>query len=270
MPQGVSAAKQKNGTVYYRAGITYRGKHVSLGSFSDEDAAACAYQEAAVLLSDPSVDLMRIHDSAGVLSFEKSVVLLNFRDNQIYFKTPIYLRKGYFSYFLSPSEELKFDIDDLFYYSSHKIQKRQGHLFVSDYGMQYSIAARYGIRPYAVAGRDYRFANGDPLDYRYSNIIVINPYHGVQKLQKKGKTCYSADIHINGVYRLGVYSSEEEAAVAYNKAADLARAAGIQKQFPANYIVNLSPKEYAEIYTKTTVSEHYLAYLARTGSSRRG
>ena len=106
MPQGVSAAKQKNGTVYYRAGITYRGKHVSLGSFSDEDAAACAYQEAAVLLSDPSVDLMRIHDSAGVLSFEKSVVLLNFRDNQIYFKTLIYLRKGYFSYFLSPSEEL--------------------------------------------------------------------------------------------------------------------------------------------------------------------
>ena len=267
MPQGVSAAKQKNGTVYYRAGITYHGKHISLGSFSDEDTAARAYKEASALLSDPSADLMQIQEGGYALSFEKTVILINFRDNQIYFKTPIYLRKGYFSYFLSPSEELKFDIDDLFYYSGRKIQKRLGHLFVSDYGMQYSIPARYGIRPYAVAGRDYRFANGDPLDYRYSNIIVINPYHGVQQIQKAGKTCYSAGIHINGVWQLGVYPSVEEAAAAYNKAADLARTAGVRKQFPANYIVNLSPKEYAELYTKTALSEKYLADLERAAFS---
>ena len=125
MLKGVFPATKKDGTIYYRTSINYSGKHISLGSFASEEI----------------------------------IILLNFRDNGLYFKNPIYLRKGYFSYFLSEHEELKFDIDDLFYYSSHKIQKRQGHLFVSDYGMQYSILSRYGIRPYAVAGRDYQFVN---------------------------------------------------------------------------------------------------------------
>lgn len=71
---------------------------------------------------------------------------MNFRDNGVYIKTPIYLRRNYFEYFLSPTLILKFDIDDLFYYSSHRIQKRGGHLFVSDYGMQYNILSRYGIK----------------------------------------------------------------------------------------------------------------------------
>ena len=36
---GVYTAKRKNGTVYYRASLTYRNKHISLGSFvSDIDA----------------------------------------------------------------------------------------------------------------------------------------------------------------------------------------------------------------------------------------
>ena len=48
---------------------------------------------------------------------------------------------------------LKFDIDDLFYYSSHKILKRQGHLYVNDYGMQITILNRYGIKNYGV--REY-------------------------------------------------------------------------------------------------------------------
>lgn len=90
---------------------------------------------------------MNIHDQIHFLSFDKAVCLLNFRDNHLYFHNPIYLRKGYFSYFLSDDMELKFDIDDLFYYAGHRIQKRQGHLFVSDYGMQYSILSRYGSNP---------------------------------------------------------------------------------------------------------------------------
>ena len=134
----------------------------------------------------------------STLSFEKIIVLLNFRNNGIYFKNPIYLRNGYFSYYLSRIEELKFDVDDLFYYSSRKIQKRQGHLFVSDYGMQYSILSRYGIRPYAVAGRDYQFVNGDNSDFRYSNIVIVNRYHGVLQFLKNGLPRYRAVIHING------------------------------------------------------------------------
>lgn len=263
MLSGVSIARQKNGTVYYRSSITYRNKHISLGSFSTEEDAGTAYLDALKILSDASINLLTIDYRNLALSFDKAVILLNFRDNQLYFKNPIYLRKGYFSYFLSPSEELKFDIDDLFYYSSHKIQRRQGHLFVSDYGMQYSILARYGIKPYAVMGRDYTFSNGDPLDFRYSNIIVCNHFHGVRQIQKNGIIKYQSVIHINGNYIIGTYSTEEKAAIAYNKAADLAKAAGIPKNFPENYIDACSPKEYAEIYTKLKLSRRYLDYLER-------
>ena len=125
MLPGVSLAKQKNGTVYYRAGIHFSGKHISLGSFCTEQEAHEAYLEAAAVLQDTSVTLNHPH-LPELLSHEKFVVLINFRDNRLYFRNPIYLRKGYFSYFLSETLELKFDIDDLFYYASHKIQKRQG------------------------------------------------------------------------------------------------------------------------------------------------
>ena len=261
MLPGVSLAKQKNGTVYYRAGIQFSGKHISLGSFCTEQEAHEAYLEAAAILHDTSVTLNHPH-LLKLLSHEKFVVLLNFRDNRLYFRNPIYLRKGYFSYFLSETLELKFDIDDLFYYASHKIQKRQGHLFVSDYGMQYSILSRYGIRPYAVAGRDYQFANGDSTDFRYANIIVINRFHGVFRHTVKGKVRYRAVIHINGMYLIGTYSTEEKAAVAYNKAADLAKNAGIKKNFPENYVEAFSPREYAEDYTKIKISARYQDYLS--------
>ena len=196
-----------------------------------------------------------------MLSYDKVVVLLNLRDNNLYFNNPIYLRKGYFSYFLSPSTELKFDIDDLFYYSEHRIQRRQGHLFVNDYGMQYSILGRYGIKPYAVSGRDYEFANGDTTDYRYSNIIIINRYHGVSEVYQKGVKKYRVLIHINGNYKIGTYSTEEKAAIAYNKAADLAKSHGINKNFPENYVESCSPREYADLYTKLRISKKYLDYL---------
>ena len=64
----------------------------------------------------------------------------------MYIPTPIYLRKNYFSYYLSIHRELKFDIDDLFYYSSHRILTRQGHLYVNHYGMQLTLLGRYGIK----------------------------------------------------------------------------------------------------------------------------
>lgn len=261
MLPGVYQAKQKNGAIYYRSSINYRSKHISIGSFASETAANAAYSEASRLLNDFSVDMNNLLSHITVLSFEKSVSLLNFRDNGIYSKNPIYLRKGYFSYYLTPADELKFDIDDLFYYSSHRILKRQGHLYVNDYGMQCSILSRYGIKPYAVPGRDYIFANGDATDYRYSNLIIKNHYHGVLESAKNGIVRYKARIHINGNYTIGTYSTEEKAAIAYNKAADCAKAAGIHKNFPENYVDCISPKEYADIYTRLKISKKYLKYL---------
>ena len=52
MQTGVYSAQKKDGTVYYRANITYQTKHISLGSFSSEEDAHSAYLEACNLLEN--------------------------------------------------------------------------------------------------------------------------------------------------------------------------------------------------------------------------
>lgn len=261
MKPGVYLATRKDGSVYYRSSITYKNKHISLGSFESEALASQAYEEANHLLTI-SCTLDDAIPQAPAIPFEKIVTLLNFRDNGLYIGNPIYLRKNYFSYFLSENEELKFDIDDLFYYSSHKILRRQGHLYVNDYGMQVTLLSRYGIRNHSVCNRDYYFANGDSTDLRYSNIVIINRYYGVfHYITKQQKSRYRVKIHINGNYTIGTYSSEIKAAIAYNKAVDLAKAYGIQKNFPENYIEDISPKDYADTYIKLKISPKYISYL---------
>lgn len=261
MLQGVYSAKKKDGTIYYRSNITYCNKHISLGSFQSEEDAHLAYLEANRILSSPNLTLEHLLYHPKMLHFEKVVTLTNFRDNHIYIKTPIYLHANYFSYYLSAKTEYKFDIDDLFYYSSHKIMRRGGHLFVSEYGMQTTLLSRYGIRSFAVPGRDYIFANGDSTDYRYSNIIIINRYYGVSSINKKGKTCFEVRLHVNGNCLVGIYDSEIVAAIAYNKAVDYAIAHGIVKNFPENYISDLSAKDYASIYSDLKLSKKFLQYI---------
>ncbi len=272
MLPGVYQTARKDGTASYRSSITYRSKHISLGSFPAEEDAHRAYLEADALLSgnDSLEELLSLFSTENDpvrlqkfsrLPFEKCISLLNFRDNRLYIANPIYLRKNYFSYYLSPAEELKFDIDDLFYYTRHKILRRQGHLFINDYGMQVTLLGRYGLKSHAVCHRDYEFANGDPSDLRYSNIIVINPFYGVTAFRKNGQTRYRVKLHINGNYTIGTYSSAEKAAVAYNKAVDLAKKAGISRNYPENYIDTLSAKEYADIYTRLKIAPKFLNYL---------
>lgn len=264
MATGVYLARKKDGTLYYRASIHYRAKHISLGSYPTFQAAGAVYAQARALLSDESATLPEIFFTYEKLPFEKAVILLNFRDKGIYFGTPIYLQSpNYFVYYLSPEIELKFDNDDLFYYSGHRILQRGGHLYTNDYGMQVTLLSRYGIKNYAVAGTDYEFVNGDPFDFRYENIRNINPYYGVSRLDDNGRISYLTRIHINGNYQIGIYTSETDAAVAYNKAVDLARAAGVAKNYPTNYIGGLSASAYAEIYTKISISRAYRDYLAR-------
>lgn len=263
MKPGVYLTQKKNGSIYYRSSITYKNKHISLGSFSSEEQAHQAYNEATMLLSSALTLEDVAHATTTLhLPFDKAITLINFRDNGLYIGTPIYLRKNYFSYYLSENEELKFDIDDLFYYSSHRILRRQGHLYVNDYGMQVTLLSRYGIRNHSVCDRDYYFANGDTSDLRYSNVVLVNRYYGVsQYTTKHQQTRYRVKIHINGNYTVGTYSSEIKAAIAYNKATDLAKAFGIHKNFPTNYIEDLPASEYAEIYTKLKISNKYIDYL---------
>lgn len=256
---GVFKAVKKNGEVYYRASITYKNKHISLGSYPDESLANQAYLTAGKLLCDSGYGI-EDYDSVRTLAFDKWVILINLRDNGMYFKNPIYLKNRYFIYYINKKILLKFDIDDLFYYGHHKIMRRGGHLFVSDYGMQVTILSRYGIKNYAVAGRDYRFANGDDTDYRYGNIEIINRYHGVTKSFSKGLPVYTAKIHINGDYIIGRYATDTEAAVAYNKAARLMREKGITKEFPENYISEIDEIEYARIFHAVRISKRLRNY----------
>ena len=263
MLPGVYIIQKKDGSPLYRASVTHKRKHVSLGSFPSEQTAHEAYKEASGLLSSdtPAAELIETHHKRNaVLPFEKWVILLNFRDNNIYIKTPIYLEKRFFTYYYSRSCRFKFDVDDLFYYSNHKIMKRGNHLFVADYGMQVNILSRYGIKNHAVCGRDYRFVNGDDTDYRYGNIEIINRYYGVTRVQKNGKELFETRIHVNGSLLVGRYPTEQEAAVAYNRAALLLNEQGITRNYPQNYIETLSDIEYASLFTKVRISKNVRNY----------
>ena len=250
---GVYPSTRKDGSTYYRASVTYRRKHISLGSYEDATSAHRAYIEAGLLLHDTGTGILD-YTEESCLSFEKWVCLINFRDNGIYISTPVYIMKKMFNYYLSPTEVLKFDAEELFYYSSHKIMVRGGHYFAADYGSQVNILNRYGIRSHAVEGRDYFFRNGDPLDFRLSNLDIINRYVGVTKRIKKGRTLYRATIHINGNFIIGDYPDETEAAIAYNKAADLLKLKGFPKNYRRNYIEALDEAEYNRIYRSVAIS----------------
>ena len=67
-------------------------------------------------------------------------------------------------------------------------------------------------------------------------------------------------IHVKSNYVVGHYETEEEAAIAYNKAADLLAKKGISTKFRQNYLEDLSASDYAEIYRKIPVSHRILHF----------
>lgn len=257
---GVYKAQKRDSTIYYRASINYKGKRISLGSYSEESDANQAYLDAKSIIESSRYTVDNYSQFGFVLSFNKYISLLNFKDNNIYCRNPIYLFKTYFTYYLSDTEHLLFDVSDLFYYAEHKIMKRGNHLFVHDYGMQLNILSKYGIRNYAVPGKDYIFINGNTNDFRYSNIKIINKYYGVCTITKDNKTRYLTKIHVNGDLIVGVYSNEIEAAIAYNKASDFLIKNGIKKNFAQNFILELSSAQYLDIYKKVPIRRKIKKY----------
>ena len=111
MSTGVYQTSKKDGSLYYRASLTYHAKHISLGSSSDTAIAHAIYREAMDILSSPAITPENYTSRIRHLSFEKAISLLNFRDHGMYIKTPIYLQKGFFSYYLEADYDLKFDND---------------------------------------------------------------------------------------------------------------------------------------------------------------
>lgn len=258
---GVFQARKKNGDIYFRSSVTFRGKHISLGSFTTQEEAHRTYTIAANLLKS-EIRFLPDDYRPCELPFSKWVVLNNFKNNGLYIKTPIYLQANYFEYYLSREDVLLFDADDLFYYSHHSIMRRGGHLFVADYGMQVNIASRYGIKNFAVENRDYRFVNGNDHDYRYANIEILNAYQGVTRQPDVYPAVYVAKIHINGDHIIGRYPTDTEAAIAYNKAADQLQEAGIGIQYASNYLSELSSEEYRRIYREISFEPRFSGYIS--------
>ncbi len=254
---GVTPAKKKNGTVYYRSSITLQGKHISLGSFDTAELANKAYQEATAIVRENKYALSD-YNTSFALDFEKFIILMNFRNTHIYFKTPIYLTPDYFYYYLSPEKYLIFDREDLFFYANHKLQTRGGYLFICDYGSQYNILSRYGIKNYAKKGIDYIFVNQNEYDFRYENIKIINEYNGVTEIQQDETLLYEAVIHIRGNFLIGRFEDKKTAAVAYNKAVDTLANKGIHKKYVKNYINEYSPEEYKRVYATIQIPKHIL------------
>jgi len=259
MAKGIYQSQKKDGSLYYRISITYRNKHISLGSTSDLDIATRRYQLAYEILRNNRYSLGDYPKTDASLAFEKWVILLNYRDNGLYFKTPIYLSKNHFTYYLSQSIELTFDVDDLFFYSNHKVFKRGNYLFVNDYGMQLNILSRYGIRNHASQGKDFHFIDKNPYNLRYDNIDIINPYIGVEKISQDKQTLYKSKIHLKGYVTIGLFKSPHKAAIAYNKAVDfLLRYVSPGKNYTKNYIDAISKEEAEFFYTSIKLPDYLI------------
>ena len=236
---GVFKTNKKDGTTYFRASITYKEKHISLGSFLTEEAAGAAYCFAREYL-DGEQDYLpedyekvisgrgkkdgsatkNINKEKEFIKYDKWIMLLNLKKTGMYCKNPIYLYGKYFIYYLDRTTELKFDADQLFFFSNHRLQKRGGHIFYSDYGMQCGLLSRFGVKNFAVLGRDYVFKNGDILDFRYGNLEIINKFNGVSQEFVQGRKKFFVKIHFRSDLKVGYFDDEITAAIAYNKAAD--------------------------------------------------
>ena len=74
---GAFKAKQKNGRTYYRSSITYRNKHISLGSYDTEEAAHAAYKVAKDIISNKSI-IIDAYRMDTPLDFDKFITIINF------------------------------------------------------------------------------------------------------------------------------------------------------------------------------------------------
>ena len=70
---GAFKAQKKDGTVYYRASVTYKNKHISLGSFAAETDASSAYYEAQKIVSSFHL-IIRL----SIFTFASGVNIVNF------------------------------------------------------------------------------------------------------------------------------------------------------------------------------------------------
>ena len=86
MAKGVYKTNKKDGSVYYRVSITYKNKHISIGSYDDENTASQVYCTACDILFKPDIYYVNIdlHTSSYAechidFPYSKFISLINFR-----------------------------------------------------------------------------------------------------------------------------------------------------------------------------------------------
>ncbi|MBP3886594.1 MAG: hypothetical protein J6F30_02905 [Cellulosilyticum sp.] len=235
----------------YKTYFLYEEHKLYLGTYPTMECANQVIQEANELMTLPKG---APQFDGYSLNYKKIVSLCNLRDNKGYIKNPIYLYPTYFNYYLSKDCILTFDLKDLLYFSTYKIYKRGNYLYTQDSISQQSILSRYGIPNHSVINKDYIFKNNNPYDFRYSNIEIINGYKGVNKKLKNNTEIYIAYIYIKTNLIIGHYSSEIEAAIAYNKAVDILSKHNDTKDYTYNTIPFITKSEYDTIYNRIVIS----------------
>ncbi|MCR5746444.1 MAG: hypothetical protein K6G03_01940, partial [Lachnospiraceae bacterium] len=79
---------------------------------------------------------------------------------------------------------------------------------------------------------------------------------------------YDVRIHINGDWHIGRFPTHEMAVIAYNKAIDLAKKAGLKKRTETlDMPEGLSHALYARIYSSIEIPEKYCDYLLHYNDS---
>ena len=101
---------------------------------------------------------------------------------------------------------------------------------------------------------DSMFTLNDAINTDY----FINRYNGVIKIFKNNMPFYQSKIHVNGDYLIGTYETENEAAIAYNKAIDILKKAGCNKNYTPNFL-DIPSSQYAVIYNAIPISEKVYA-----------
>lgn len=241
----------KNNILRYKVYFVYQSKKIYLGLYDTEELAKNTLREAQEIM-EKFMDIS--HYTCQYINFKKFISLCNLRDRHVYIKNPIYLYDTYFHYYLSKDVFLTFDIKDLLFFSTYKICKRGNYIYTQDSITQQSILCRFGIHQHSIYGVDYKLKNGNMYDFRRENIEIINAYKGVTLKEKNGQSVYVAKIFINHDIIIGYYTSQAEAAIAYNKAIDVLTQNGTLRDYIKNTIPYLTLSEYTQIYNRLVIS----------------
>ncbi|MHC1749914.1 MAG: hypothetical protein AB9856_16700 [Cellulosilyticaceae bacterium] len=248
-------------TPHYRVYYLYKKHKIYLGLYPSEATALEALQLVESLMIQEGVPFSLkklVPPNEMLLSFKKYISLINFRDNGLLIHNPIYIFKDYFKYYLAPDLSLTFDMKDLLFFSSNKIYKRGNYLYTKNALVQTSLLNRYGIEGYSKPGIDYYFKNGDPYDFRRQNLIVCTIYKGVSTRVHNNKTFYATKIFNEKNIVVGHYKTENEAAIAYNKACDFLESLGTPREYPRNELPFLTASEYLSLYNAISISPRLL------------